>query len=90
VTISQTDDNCWAKPLTVLPPAWYCGVGNNLLYYGDNPDVLKRHIKDESVDLAYLDPPFNSNATYLDLPGGRGCRGQDVPGDANLLIVAEV
>lgn len=36
----------------------------NTLYYGDNLDVLRRHIKDESVDLIYLDPPFNSNATY--------------------------
>lgn len=36
----------------------------NLLYYGDNLDVLRRHVKDESVDLVYLDPPFNSNATY--------------------------
>ena len=32
----------------------------NLLYYGDNLDVLRRHVKDESVDLVYLDPPFNS------------------------------
>ena len=36
----------------------------NTLYYGDNLDVLRRHIKDESVDLIYLDPPFNSAATY--------------------------
>lgn len=36
----------------------------NSLYYGDNLDILKRYIKDESVDLIYLDPPFNSNATY--------------------------
>jgi site-specific DNA-methyltransferase (adenine-specific) len=36
----------------------------NLLYYGDNLDVLRRHIKDESVDLVYLDPPFNSNANH--------------------------
>jgi len=36
----------------------------NTLYYGDNLDVLRRHVKDESVDLIYLDPPFNSNATY--------------------------
>lgn len=36
----------------------------NLLYYGDNLDVLRRHLKDESVDLVYLDPPFNSNANY--------------------------
>jgi 16S rRNA G966 N2-methylase RsmD len=37
----------------------------NKLYYGDNLDVLRRHIKDETVDLVYLDPPFNSNATSL-------------------------
>ena len=36
----------------------------NKLYYGDNLDVLREHIKDDSVDLIYLDPPFNSNATY--------------------------
>lgn len=36
----------------------------NTLYYGDNLDVLRRHVKDESVDLVYLDPPFNSNANY--------------------------
>ena len=36
----------------------------NTLYYGDNLDVLRRHIKDETVDLVYFDPPFNSNAIY--------------------------
>ncbi len=39
-------------------------MDTNLLYYGDNLDVLRRHVKDESIDLIYLDPPFNSNATY--------------------------
>jgi len=34
------------------------------LYYGDNLDILRRHVADEAVDLIYLDPPFNSNATY--------------------------
>src|SRR5713101_4045572 len=34
------------------------------LFYGDNLDVLKQHIASESVDLVYLDPPFNSNASY--------------------------
>jgi len=34
------------------------------LYYGDNLHVLREHIADESVDLIYLDPPFNSNANY--------------------------
>ena len=36
----------------------------NQLYFGDNLFVLREHIADESVDLIYLDPPFNSNATY--------------------------
>ncbi|MBX9730553.1 MAG: restriction endonuclease [Sphingomonas sp.] len=36
----------------------------NRLYYGDNLDVLRDQIGDESVDLIYLDPPFNSNAGY--------------------------
>ncbi len=34
------------------------------LYYGDNRQVLRDSIATESVDLIYLDPPFNSNATY--------------------------
>ncbi len=34
------------------------------LYYGDNLQVLRDSIATESVDLIYLDPPFNSNATY--------------------------
>ena len=37
---------------------------SRLLYYGDNLDVLRQHVGDESVDLIYLDPPFNSNADY--------------------------
>lgn len=36
----------------------------NHLYYGDNLDVMRKHIADASVDLVYLDPPFNSNADY--------------------------
>ena len=36
----------------------------NHLYYGDNLSVLRDHIADASVDLIYLDPPFNSNASY--------------------------
>src|SRR5271157_5065131 len=39
-------------------------MSGNALYIGDNLDVLRRYIKDESVDLVYLDPPFNSNANY--------------------------
>jgi len=38
----------------------------NKLYFGDNLDILrdKEQFPDECVDLIYLDPPFNSNATY--------------------------
>ena len=36
----------------------------NKLYFGDNLHILRDHVADESVDLIYLDPPFNSNATY--------------------------
>ena len=36
----------------------------NTLYYGDNLKILRDYIKDESVDLIYLDPPFNSNRNY--------------------------
>ena len=36
----------------------------NKLYYGDNLKILRDYIKDESVDLIYLDPPFNSNRNY--------------------------
>ena len=36
----------------------------NVLYYGDNLEILRRYIPDASVDLIYLDPPFNSNRDY--------------------------
>ncbi len=39
-------------------------TANNRLYFGDNLDILREHVADESVDLIYLDPPFNSKATY--------------------------
>lgn len=39
-------------------------MGSNTLCYGDNLQVLREHIADESVDLIYLDPPFNSNQDY--------------------------
>jgi DNA modification methylase len=36
----------------------------NHLYYGDNLDIMRRYIGKESVDLLYLDPPFNSSRNY--------------------------
>mgnify|MGYP002777847178 CR=1 FL=1 len=51
----------------------------NHLFYGDNLRVLREHIASESVDLIYLDPPFNSNASYNVLfrgPQGTGSAAQ--------------
>jgi site-specific DNA-methyltransferase (adenine-specific) len=39
-------------------------MAENLLYYGDNLDILRRYIENESVDLVYLDPPFKSDQNY--------------------------
>ena len=36
----------------------------NKLYFGDNLKILREYVEDASVDLIYLDPPFNSSATY--------------------------
>jgi site-specific DNA-methyltransferase (adenine-specific) len=38
--------------------------GPNTLYYGDNLDILRRYIDDDSIDLVYLDLPFKSNQDY--------------------------
>ena len=38
--------------------------GKNKLYFGDNRKILRDYVEDASVDLIYLDPPFNSSATY--------------------------
>ena len=40
------------------------GGAANTLFNGDNLDMLRESVASESVDLVYLDPPFNSNATY--------------------------
>ena len=42
-----------AKPIT-----------KNTLFYGDNLDIMREYLLSESVDLVYLDPPFNSNRSY--------------------------
>ncbi len=36
----------------------------NKLFYGDNLDVMRKFIRDETVDLCYIDPPFNSKRNY--------------------------
>jgi 16S rRNA G966 N2-methylase RsmD len=39
-------------------------MADNQLYYGDNLEILRRYVKDETIDLVYLDPPFKSNQDY--------------------------
>jgi adenine specific DNA methylase Mod len=50
---------CYVEPRVILQT-----TEKNKLYYGDNYEVLKRYVRDESVDLVYLDPPFNSRQDY--------------------------
>lgn len=45
-------------------PSLQVGVSLGKLYFGDNLDMLREHVASESVDLVYLDPPFNSKAQY--------------------------
>jgi len=47
-------------------------VSANRLFYGDNLDVLRRKIPDESVDLCYIDPPFNSKRNYFQIYNNQG------------------
>ena len=48
---------------------WTRGMSaNNHLYYGDNLRVLREHVADESVDLIYLDPPFNERDVQCPVP----------------------
>lgn len=44
----------------------------NHLYYGDNLDVLRRKIASQSVDLCYIDPPFNSKRNYFQIYNNQG------------------
>ena len=39
-------------------------ITKNTLFYGDNLEILREYVPDESVDLIYLDPPFNSSRSY--------------------------
>ncbi len=48
-----------------LKSCWrIAGSQMGTLYYGDNLEILRNEIASESIDLIYLDPPFNSNANY--------------------------
>jgi site-specific DNA-methyltransferase (adenine-specific) len=39
-------------------------ITQNTLFYGDNLGILREHIQNDSIDLVYLDPPFNSSGNY--------------------------
>ena len=51
-------------PIESVPIMPLTSESPNQLFFGDNLNILREHVADESVDLIYLDPPFNSNATY--------------------------
>ena len=40
---------------------------NNLLFYGDNLEVMRNKLRDETIDLCYIDPPFNSKRNYFQI-----------------------
>ena len=54
------------------PPRSRGGMMTNKLFYGDNLDVLRRKIAEESVDLCYIDPPFNSKRNYFQIYNNQG------------------
>ena len=45
-------------------PSTLVGMKTDVLYYGDNLEILRKYVPDASVDLVHLDPPFNSNRDY--------------------------
>ncbi len=47
-------------------------MAKNELYYGDNLDVLRKSVKSETVDLCYIDPPFNSKRNYFQIYNNQG------------------
>jgi DNA modification methylase len=63
VSFLATDGQLWQYFIMLAshqdPQLW-----RNKLYYGDNLQVLREHIDSRSIDLVYLDPPFNSNRAY--------------------------
>jgi site-specific DNA-methyltransferase (adenine-specific) len=56
----------------------------NTLFYGDNLPILREHIPDESIDLVYLDPSFNSNRSYNVLFKEEGVKEDGKPGELGI------
>ena len=79
VTFNTHSAKARPKALIISSPSQLPEIVTNALYYGDNLAVLRESIASESVDLVYLDPPFNSNANYNVLfksPAGAGSQAQ--------------
>jgi DNA modification methylase len=83
VGIGKVNEGFTATPTTIPDKTAEDNPGGaghvNKLYFGDNLDVLRDHVGDETVDLVYLDPPFNSNANYnvlFEAPSGEASEAQ--------------
>src|ERR1051325_9552250 len=61
--LGRTAKRCTARYKKAVTPKALAAFANYLCY-GDNLDVLRRMVNDETVDLCYIDPPFNSKRTY--------------------------
>jgi DNA modification methylase len=85
-TFAGSDDIAFACPLETTQRLFHDCASNkggvvakiddkttkNRLYYGDNLDVLRNKIASESVDLCYIDPPFNSKRNYFQIYNNQG------------------
>jgi 16S rRNA G966 N2-methylase RsmD len=58
-------------------------LATNVLYYGDNLDILRRYPPAAAVDLVYLDPPFNSHRDDNVIPREKSGNGTDSFFDPN-------
>ena len=64
---SLSTQRCAVRIVRSVPTAGHFATIANMpgkLYYGDNLDVMRKKIQDESIDLCYIDPPFNSKRNY--------------------------
>ncbi len=52
------------SPSRPAPESLSVPMETNAIICGDNLEALPKHVSDESVDLIYIDPPFNSNRQY--------------------------
>lgn len=66
-TMESLNDPLTPPCAATFPPGGMRVSGNSpygTLYYGDNLHILRKYVRDETIDLVYIDPPFNSNANF--------------------------